>query len=93
MAWIMDNDHDDGVCAFQEEKGIKKNSLILESRSSLLQYDSHFLICVCVHMSVQLSDSSETLWTVAHYAPLSMGFPRQEYWSGWVAISFPRGSS
>ena len=22
------------------------------------------------------------LWTVAHQAPLSMGFPRQEYWSG-----------
>ena len=24
----------------------------------------------------------ETLWTVAHRAPLSMGFSRQEYWSG-----------
>ncbi|CAN0560858.1 unnamed protein product, partial [Rangifer tarandus platyrhynchus] len=24
--------------------------------------------------------------TVAHQAPLSMGFPRQEYWSG---LSFP----
>ena len=23
-----------------------------------------------------------TLWPVAHQAPLSMGFPRQEYWSG-----------
>ena len=23
----------------------------------------------------------ETLWTVAHQAPLSMGFSRQEYWS------------
>ena len=23
-----------------------------------------------------------TLWTVAHQAPLSMVFPRQEYWSG-----------
>ena len=23
-----------------------------------------------------------TLWTVAHLAPLSMGFFRQEYWSG-----------
>ena len=22
------------------------------------------------------------LWTVAHQAPLSMGFPRQEYWNG-----------
>ena len=23
-----------------------------------------------------------TPWTVAHHAPLSMGFPRPEYWSG-----------
>ena len=27
-----------------------------------------------------MSDSAMT-WTVAHQAPLSMGFPRQEYWS------------
>ena len=27
-----------------------------------------------------------TPWTIAHQAPLSMGFPRQEYWSG---LSFP----
>ena len=27
-----------------------------------------------------------TLWTVSHQAPLSMGFPRQEYWSG---LPFP----
>ena len=25
-----------------------------------------------------------TLWTVAHQAPLSMGFSRQEYWSGLI---------
>ena len=24
-----------------------------------------------------------TLWTVAHRAPLSTGFSRQDYWSGW----------
>ena len=23
-----------------------------------------------------------TAWTIVHLAPLSMGFPRQEYWSG-----------
>ena len=28
----------------------------------------------------------ETLWTVAHQAPQSMGFSRQEYWSG---LPFP----
>ena len=27
-----------------------------------------------------------TIWTVAYLAPLSMGFPRQEYWSG---LPFP----
>ena len=27
-----------------------------------------------------------TLWTAARQAPLSMGFPRQEYWSG---LPFP----
>jgi len=28
-----------------------------------------------------VSDSFETPWTAAHQAPLSTGFPRQEYWS------------
>ena len=28
------------------------------------------------------------LWTVARQAPLSMGFPRQEYWSG-LPFPFP----
>ena len=27
-----------------------------------------------------------TLWTVAHQAPLSVGFPRQEYWN---VLPFP----
>ena len=27
-----------------------------------------------------------TLWTVAYQAPLSMGFSRQEYWSGCHAL-------
>ena len=29
-----------------------------------------------------MSDSFVTPWTVAHQSPLSMGFLRQEYWSG-----------
>ena len=31
-------------------------------------------------------NDSATLWTVAYQAPLSMGFSRQEYWSG---LPFP----
>ena len=29
-----------------------------------------------------MSNSFATPWTVACQAPLSMGFPRQEYWGG-----------
>ena len=39
-----------------------------------------FCVCVLSHFSRVLL--FETLWTVAHQAPLSMGFFRQEYWSG-----------
>ena len=43
-----------------------------------------FLACVLSHFShVRLF---ETLWSIAHEAPLSMGFPRQEFWSG---LPFP----
>ena len=33
-----------------------------------------------------MNDSYATPWTVACQAPLSMGFPRQEYWS---VLPFP----
>ena len=39
-------------------------------------------VCVCVYVCSVVSDSFLTLWTVACQAPLSLGFPRQEYWSG-----------
>ena len=31
---------------------------------------------------LQSCPTGVTLWTVAHHAPLSMGFSRQKYWSG-----------
>ena len=31
---------------------------------------------------IQLCPTLMTPWTVAHLIPLSMGFPRQEHWSG-----------
>ena len=36
-------------------------------------------ICVCVLSHIQLF---VTPWTIAHQAPLSMEFFKQEYWSG-----------
>ena len=40
----------------------------------------NFYHCVCVFVT-QLCLTLCTLWTVAHQAPLSMEFSRQEYWS------------
>ena len=33
-----------------------------------------------------MSNSFATPWTIAHQAPVSMGFPRKDYWSG---LPFP----
>ena len=46
-------------------------------------------VCVCVCVCVLVAKSSllfVTPWIVAHQVPLSMGFSRQEYWSG---LPFP----
>ena len=40
---------------------------------------AHAQLLSCVRLFV-------TPWTIAHQAPLSMGFPRQECWSG---LPFP----
>ena len=51
-------------------------------------------VCVCVHMHAQSLNRVwlfATSWTVAQQAPLSIGFPRQEYSSGLPFTS--RGSS
>ena len=42
-----------------------------------------YFLCFSRCDHVQLS---VTLWTVAHQVPLSIGFSRQEYWSG---LPFP----
>ena len=39
------------------------------------------MLSLLLSLSV-MSESFATPWTVAHQTPLSMGFPRQEYWSG-----------
>ena len=52
----------------------------------------HFLL-QCVKMKVKAKSLSRvrlfsTPWTTAYQAPLSMGFSRQEYWSG-VPLPYP----
>ena len=45
--------------------------------------DKVIILCVCVLSHAQLFATS---WTIACQVPLSMGFSRQEYWSG---LPFP----
>ena len=45
---------------------------------------SHFVACVLSHFTC--IQPFATLWTVAHQVPLSMGFPREEYWN---EVPFP----
>ena len=40
------------------------------------------LRCACIISHFSCVRLCATLWTIAHQAPLSMGFSRQEYWSG-----------
>ena len=53
----------------------------------------HFLLqCMKVKSKSEVAQSCPTLndpWTAAHQAPPSMGFSRQEYWSG-VPLPSPR---
>ena len=47
-------------------------------------------IHACVHVQLHnCVQPSVTLWAIAHQTPVSMGFPRQEYWSG---LPFPSPS-
>ena len=70
--------------------------LLLLSSTSFYDYATiclsiHLLIDILVVSMCMLSHFScvwlfATLWTVAHQAPPSMGFSKQEYWSG---LPFP----
>ena len=43
---------------------------------------SPLFFTIIVFSCQAVSDSFVIPWTVAHQAPLSIGLPRQEYWSG-----------
>ena len=60
---------------------------------ALHSFTSKFVIpksrtkCACMLSCFSHVQLFATQWTVAFQAPLSMGFSRQEYWSGWPCSS------
>ena len=59
--------------------GERSRNNLISSNSSCILYRS--LVLVLSHSAVSNSLRPHGLY-VAHQAPLSMGFSRQEYWSG-----------
>ena len=57
---------------------LRLNDFHFTSLHMVTVVNNSMLLCSCCIVS----DSFATPWTIAHQAPLSMGFPRQEYWSG-----------
>ena len=83
------------------ERLIRSNQIVFQSGSNILhcyqQFESSSCfasssalgICVCVSCLV-VSDSCNPI-DCAHQAPLSMGFSRQEHWSG-LPFPSPKGT-
>ena len=68
-----------------EQKQLRRNCLCLSFHTESLRFGGSGLVA-------HSYPTHATSWIVAHQTPLSMDFPRQEYWSG---LPFPssRGSS
>ena len=58
---------------------------VYHNDSDILHGNMNMKKYVCMYSSSSVHSQScltfSTPWTVVHQAPLSMGFPRQEYWS------------
>ena len=72
-----------GFCAYLR-KSIQGYNRLFQARTILL-------MCACVCAKSPQSCPTLILWTVAHQAPLSIAFSRQESWSGLPCPS-PGGS-
>ena len=55
---------------------------LVPSHKSTVQSQRADRASTCYMLSHCVTSDSATPWTVARHAPLSMGFSRQEYWSG-----------
>ena len=74
----LENTHQGSSGRFQNGQSIVRDDV--SSHAVLVDiWDKIPYVCTLSTSCVQLV---VTPWTIAHQAPLSMGFSRQEYWSG-----------
>ena len=79
----------DKLCLFITEHGQLRDFCVSVLFRSII-FVSFVCVCACVCAMLSHVRLFATPGTVAHQAPLSMGFPRQEYWSG---LPFPSRES
>ena len=77
---------DQGETGSQEEPEEKLLALLLSDGMFQTGYSVSIWSPQCMPSCFSHVQLFVTLWTVAHQAPLSMGFSRQEYWNG---LPFP----
>ena len=74
--------HSNGLCVFKTSSFVKNMHVRRDyNRKSRPERDRSHSCFRCLWWCSVMSNSM-ILWTIAHHAPLSMGFTRQEYWSG-----------
>ena len=73
------------------QRGVLTTGLPRKSLTYLLiKYMHAAFVVVCYLVTKSCLTLLWPQWTVAHQAPLSMEFSRQEYWSGWLEHVFPK---
>ena len=76
----LENPHGQRSLVGYSPKGCKESDMMKHLSPNLLNCLLVVLLLLFSH-SV-MSNSFVTPWSVAHRTPLSMGFPRQDYWDG-----------
>jgi len=98
--WVGEPEYNQEAClyrVFLETSGKKKTrNLYLSGSNISLAFLFSFKISTLspnfgfvnyllyISVTFSLVSNSATSWPIARQAPLSTGFPRQEYWSGWA---------
>ena len=59
-----------------------KNTLTIHIQFLHMFMLYNLCVCVCVWCALSHIGLFVTIWSTTHWSPLSMGFSRQEYWSG-----------
>ena len=84
LYFCLENPMDRGAWKATVHRVAKSQTLLKQTQQANNQvYINTYRSLVCVRAkSLQLCLTLWDLWSVTHQAPLSMGFSRQEYWSG-----------